>query len=437
MAGEPRTLHLRQLRLTVVRGGQRGREFVIAADAVRVGKAEDNDIILSEDTVSRAHFEILRDGKGYLLRDLRSTNGTFLDGAEIREAYIRAGSLIAAGAAQLRFDPLEEVIPIVPAEGDAHGDLVGRSLRMREAYTLITRLAPTELAVLVEGEAGTGKRLVARALHQGSRRAAGPLVLAPCEGEPGEVERALFGHERGAVPGGGPPRAGHLEQAAGGTLVLLEPGELSGDVQGKLQRVLETRELRRLGGTRTLRLDARVIAVSRRDLPRDAARGRLREGLLARLAAATIPLPPLRERPEDIPLLVRHLLARRAAAGGGPPLPADLPEDGFTGLAAFTWPGNVAELEEVVDRLPPSALVVGARILGDGDGPLAIDERPFDPGLPFREQKERWSAEFERRYLTWLLARAAGNISRAAREADMDRKYLHKLLRRHGLVGPS
>src|SRR5688572_11591115 len=169
-----RTVQLSQCKLVVLKGAERGRELVISGDVIRIGKVEGNDLVLPDDTVSRVHCEILRDAKGYLLRDLQSTNGTFLDGAEIREAYIRAGSVITVGTVQLKFQPFEERIEIQPSEKEALGELVGGSLRMREIFGLVERIAPTEATVLIEGETGTGKDLVARTIHGLSRRQKGP-----------------------------------------------------------------------------------------------------------------------------------------------------------------------------------------------------------------------------------------------------------------------
>lgn len=435
-AGDPNpttAVPLRQCRLTVVRGVDRGAEVVTASDVIRVGKAGDNDLVLNEQTVSRVHFEIVRDAKGYLVRDLRSTNGTFLDGAEVREAYMRAGAVISAGAAQVRFQPVEEVIEVRPSERDSFGELRGTSARMRLAFGVGERLAPTEASILVAGEPGTGKRLFARTVHAHSRRAEGPLVLVDCAAASHALEADLFGHEKGGVPGAGAARQGAFERADRGTLVLARVDELSLDLQAKLMRVLEQRELRRMGGSRTLKVDVRVLATTTRDLRVEVEKGKFREELLARLAVATVELPPLRDRLEDVPLLVERLLA--GTAGSTPPLTLD--EPAVAALRSHDWPGNVAELVRVLVRsagseggvertVAPLGVPAGG---GDGGGALEFAER-----VPFRDQKERWTDEFERRYLTWLLARAEGNVSRAARDADMDRKYLHKLLKKHGLA---
>jgi DNA-binding NtrC family response regulator len=448
--GGPATVSLRQCKLVVLRGTDKGREFVIASDVIRAGKAEENDLVLREETVSRVHFEIVRDGKGYLLRDLKSTNGTFLDGAEIKEAYLRSGSVISAGAAQIKFQPFEERIEILPADKDQLGELVGRSTRMREIYGLIERIAPTDATVLLEGETGTGKDLVARTIHDLSRRKGGPFIVVDCGAVTGSlIESELFGHEKGAFTGANASRQGAFELAHGGTVFLDELGELSLDLQPKLLRVLEQRELRRVGGNKTIKVDLRVIAATKKDLRSEVEKGKFREDLYFRLSVVPITMPPLRARREDIPLLVQQFLAR--LAGPGVELPK-IDEATMAAMQAHDWPGNVRELRNVLERAiaigaDPSRLI--APLGGFGGGGHASPRPPgfpgatsgepqlpaeFDPSVPFRDHKERWNDLFERRYLTWLLGRSEGNISKAARDADMDRKYLHKLLKKHGIV---
>jgi transcriptional regulator with GAF, ATPase, and Fis domain len=450
--GRSRSVNLSQCKLVVVKGAQRGREYVISGDVIRIGKVEGNDVVLPEETVSRVHAEILRDAKGYLLRDLHSTNGTFLDGAEIREAYIRAGSVITVGTVQLKFQPYEERIEILPSEKDALGELVGGSLRMREIFGLVERIAPTEATVLIEGETGTGKDLVARTIHSLSRRAKGPFIVVDCGAVAGAlIESELFGHEKGAFTGAATTRLGAFELASangGGTIFLDELGELSLELQPKLLRVLEQREIRRVGGNRTIKVDIRVIAATKRDLAREVQQGKFREDLFFRLSVVPIRVPSLRERKEDLPLLVRSFLHRMHAASESSAAPRELDESAMASILAHDWPGNVRELRNVLERgvyLAPGAQPVRLVSLpGQEDGietigpPLAAPAAPgapaFDSSLSYRGNKERWENDFERRYLTWLMDRAQGNISRAAREADMDRKYLHKLLKKHNIV---
>jgi transcriptional regulator with GAF, ATPase, and Fis domain len=431
----PATVNLRRCKLVVIKGAQRGTEFVITGDVIRIGKAPENDLVLADETVSRVHFEIVRDAKGYLVRDLRSTNGTFLDSAEVKEAYLRAGSVIAIGATELKFTPFEERIEILPSEKEQLGEMVGKSPAMREIFGLIERIAPTDATVLIEGETGTGKDMIARTLHLLSPRAEKPFIVVDCGAVAGTlIESELFGHEKGAFTGAVSARQGAFELASGGTVFLDELGELSLDLQPKLLRVLEQRELRRVGGTKTIKVDLRVIAATRKDLRSEVEKGKFREDLFFRLNVVPITAPPLRERREDIPLLIDHMLAKLAPDG------AQLSEATRAALMAHDWPGNVRELRNVIER----ALALGADpgMLVAPLGPEASaakgvqlrDALEFEPGLSFRDTKEKWNELFERRYLAWLIKRAEGNISKAARDADMDRKYLHKLLRKYGIT---
>ncbi|MCA9665412.1 MAG: sigma 54-interacting transcriptional regulator [Myxococcales bacterium] len=431
-------MHLSQCKLVVLQGSQRGREYVISSDVIRIGKAESSDIVLPEDTVSRVHCEILRDARGYLLRDLQSTNGTFLDGAEVREAYVRAGSVVTVGTVQLKFQPFEERIEILPSEAERLGTMVGRSLLMREIFGLIERVAPTEATVLIEGETGTGKDQAARTIHELSKRSEGPFVVVDCGAVAGNlIESELFGHEKGAYTGATATRQGAFELANGGTIFLDELGELSLELQPKLLRVLEQREIRRVGGSRTMRVDIRVVAATKQDLRSEIAKGKFREDLYFRLSVVPIYMPALRERKDDIPLLV-HEFARKLGAAE-----ADFPPEGMDMLAAHDWPGNVRELRNILERGLYLSKQMGSEafkfinITGLG-APRPSAQRSveieFDSRDSYRANKERWNDEFERRYLNWLLKRADGNISRAAREADMDRKYLHKLIKKHNIV---
>jgi DNA-binding NtrC family response regulator len=431
--GGPPTVNLRRCKLVVLSGPERGQEHVISADVIRVGKAPENDLMITDDTVSRVHFEIVRDAKGYLLRDLKSTNGTFLDGAEIKEAYIRAGSIITAGAAELKFTPFEERIEILPSDKEVLGPMCGRSTPMREIFGLIEKIAPTDATVLIEGETGTGKDMIARTLHQLSRRAQGPFIVVDCGAVAGTlIESELFGHEKGAFTGATATRQGAFELASGGTVFLDELGELSLDLQPKLLRVIEQRELRRVGGSKTLKVDLRILAATRKDLRSEVEKGKFREDLYFRLNVVPIVAPALRERREDIPLLVTQFLQQLAGEE------VALSEQAMAALMAHDWPGNVRELRNVIERAIALGSDPGALVAPLGDRPLQSAARAalpvdFTAGMPFRDEKERWNEQFERRYLVWLLRRADGNISKAARDADMDRKYLHKLLKKYDI----
>jgi transcriptional regulator with GAF, ATPase, and Fis domain len=433
---KPPTVNLRRCKLVVIKGPQRGTEHVISSDVIRVGKADENDLVVTDETVSRVHFEIVRDAKGYLLRDLRSTNGTFLDGAEIKEAYIRAGSVVSAGASELKFTPFEERIEILPSEQEVLGEMVGRSQQVREIFGLIERIAHTDATVLIEGETGTGKDMIARTLHGVSKRKDAPFIVVDCGAVAGTlIESELFGHEKGSFTGAVNARQGAFELADGGTVFLDELGELALDLQPKLLRVLEQRELRRVGGSKTLKVDLRVVAATRKDLRNEVEKGKFREDLYFRLNVVPIVAPSLRDRRQDIPLLVEHFLVKLTPDGEEVP---KLTESTAAALMAHDWPGNVRELRNVVERALALGSDPGALVAPFGEQPILRSPSrdrgepiTFDAALSFREQKEKWNELFERRYLAWLLRRAEGNISKAARDADMDRKYLHKLLKKY------
>jgi len=434
----PATVNLRRCKLVVIKGAQRGTEFVVAGDVFRVGKAPENDLVLADETVSRVHFEIARDAKGYLVRDMKSTNGTFLDGAEVKEAYLRAGSVIGLGACELKFTPFEERIEILPSEKESLGEMVGKSPAMREIFGLVEKIAPTDATVLIEGETGTGKDMIARTLHQLSPRRAAPFIVVDCGAVAGTlIESELFGHEKGSFTGAVAARQGAFELASGGTVFLDELGELSLDLQPKLLRVLEQRELRRVGGTKTIKVDLRVIAATRKDLRSEVEKGKFREDLYFRLNVVPITAPSLRERREDIPLLIDSMLAKLGTSTAGVS-GVELSEGTRAALMAHDWPGNVRELRNVIERAlalgaDPGMLVAPLGTADPGKGAALRDGLEFEPGMSFRDTKEKWNELFERRYLTWLITRADGNISKAARDADMDRKYLHKLLRKYGI----
>ncbi len=313
------------------------------------------------------------------------------------------------------------------------GDIVGTSAAMQRLLGDITRLARTDITVLVEGETGTGKDLAAEWIHRASSRADGPYVVFDCGSVVSTLaESALFGHERGSFTGAVTSRPGAFEQASGGTLFLDELGELPRDLQSKLLRILETREVRRVGGRRTIPVDVRVVAATNRDLAAEAQQGRFRQDLYFRIAVAQVTIPPLRERMEDIPILIDHFLASRR-----PPVPrSGIPAEAMEQFLSYHWPGNVRELRNAVYQLfvTPDRVLRGARDGApspDADAPLA------DPVLvrPLRIARRQATDTFELDYLTAVLKVAGGNVSRAAEVAGVSRQMLTKLLRKHGVKG--
>src|SRR5690349_10306852 len=423
--------------VVVLSGGARGKR-VKMGQKLRVGKSQDNDLVLPDDTVSRHHCELERTKAGILVRDLGSTNHTRVGRTAIREALIDPGATLTVGSVELvvRSDPNRA--QILPSESPQFGDVLGHSLAMRSIFGVLERIAPTDASVLIEGETGTGKDMFARAIHQQSQRKDQPFVVVDCGAVSYNlIESELFGHERGAFTGAVATRQGAFELAGRGTVFLDEVGELPLDVQPKLLRVLESGEFRRVGGNKTIRAEARVVAATKRELKGEVERGKFREDLYFRLAVVPITVPPLRSRREDIPPLVERFLElarkRDPAASSITLSPATV-----QALTAHDWPGNVRELRNVLDRAIYIATAGGENEARIVDLPVTAtashaSQASFGAGKSYREVREEFESDFEKRYVSWLLDRHGGNISAAAREARMDRKHLYDLARRHGV----
>jgi DNA-binding NtrC family response regulator len=423
-------------RLVVLSGELRGREVEVLRDRLVIGKSRQSDLVLPDSSVSRVHAEITRDDRGYRVVDKGSTNGTFVGGARITDAYLSPGDVLAVGKVEMRFVPRDSHKELLPSDKTRFGRVLGSSLPMRRIFGLLERVAEGDVTILLHGETGTGKDLIAREIHESSGRREGPYVVVDCGAvAPTLIESELFGHEKGAFTGAHQRRRGAFELASGGTLFLDEIGELPLDLQPKLLRVLESHRFRRVGGTDEIAVDIRVLAATHRDLREQVEEGAFREDLYFRLAVVALTVPSLRERREDIPVLI-EAFSRKLPAGMWRPPGAEA----MARLVGYEWPGNVRELRNVVDRsayLSPDGVI---DLIASGDRRSVEGEErriAFDPTLTFREQKDRATELFEEAYLAWLLDRAQGNISRAARDADMDRKYLHKLLRRYNIDAKS
>ena len=413
-------------------------------DVISIGSAKTCDIVITDPTVSRRHAEIHRSREGVLLRDLGSMNGTFVGQVRAREVYLGPDTRFRVGRTELNFTTADQIIDVEPSESDHFENLVGNSVMMREVFGILERVAPTDLTVLISGETGTGKELASRAVHGRSRRNHGPFVVFDCGAAPDNlIESELFGHQRGAFTGAIEARPGVFEMAHGGTIFLDEIGELPLELQPKLLRVLEQREVRRVGGSKTKAIDVRVVAATNRNLREEVDAGRFREDLYYRLAVVEMAMPPLRDRPEDLNRLAHHLLARSSHNTSIQGIASQVIQI----FSSYHWPGNVRELNNVIERALPfcdsSTITIDtlpealkSRTLSSSSAEPEMPTLPTEElaALPFKDAKDQLIEAFEHQYLADLLERHDGNVSKAARAADMDRKTITRLMKKHGIT---
>jgi DNA-binding NtrC family response regulator len=363
------------------------------------------------------------------LTDLGSTNGTFVDGVRVFDAELRGGETVRVGETLLRVEP-GETEPDTASDQTRFGGFVGASATIRRLYPLMARIAASDVPVVIEGETGTGKEVLAEALHDEGPRASRPFVVFDCTTvAPNLVEAMLFGHERGAFTGAMAAAPGLFEEADGGTLFIDEIGDLDIALQAKLLRAIERSEVRRIGGRQWTKVNVRVIAATRRDLDREVQAGRFRDDLFFRLAVARIELPPLRRRPEDIALLAAHFWQ---SLGG---VPQQLTGDLLRRLEDFDWPGNVRELRNVIaQRLALGNLPLpgerGGRAPADLEGADPV-QAIIDSGLAFPLARDRMLELFEDRYVAAVLERHGGNVTHAARASGIGRRYFQTIRGRH------
>jgi len=415
--------------LSVKSGAAEGLRRNFDSDCVRVGAGPGNDMVLADPTVSSAHFEIAVVERGFLLRDLGSTNGTTLAGVRIVEAYLPSEAEITAGEVKLQFKAASETVESPLSANENCGTAVGRSPLMREIFARVERVAKTDVTVLITGETGCGKEVIAYSVFEASGRRGGPFVVVDCGAiAPTLIESELFGHEKGAFTGAVAKRVGAFERANNGTLFLDEVGELEMSLQPKLLRALERREVQRVGGTSTVTTDARIIAATNRDLRSMVARGEFREDLYYRLAVVNIAIPPLRDRREDIELLVDTFLAQFGKTR------SDLPAGALQRFMDHDWPGNVRELKNAVER----SVVLGELMAPSRAAAIAVGGEDLTAAcnlqIPFKEQKAELIEKFERGYTKLLLEHHKGNVSAAARQAGIDRMSLHKLINKYQIT---
>jgi len=426
-----------------------GSHSYLLGGRVVIGSAENADVVVQAPEVSRLHASLEVRHDGVWVRDLESRNGTYIDGIRVVEARVPDGATLSLGAARLtlHYDQAVSDVEIWPSE--SFGPLHGRSTLMRELFARLHRVAEGDATVLILGETGTGKELAARAIHQASPRRHKPFIVVDC-GALSEtlLEAELFGHAKGAFTGAANARVGAIEAAEGGTVFLDEIGEMPLSMQPRLLRAIEGLSVRRVGENEHRKVNVRFLAATHRDLPAMVNAGLFREDLFFRLAVLLVRMPSLRERREDIPLLVEHLMPANARGRLSPELLRE--------LATRPWPGNIRELRNFLQR----AAALGARealALTDSRHPLAEFAGatppspsaspsvpatgpsgaghgfpPVSPDEPFKVVRDRWLEHLEAQYLRAMVERYQRDTDAIAKAAGLDRSYVYRLLRKHG-----
>ena len=443
------TVKVETCQVQIVKGvsSQEKKIYKFSKDLILIGAHPRCDIQIDDGTVSRFHCEIHRDQEGYRLVDGGSTNGTYVGDLRIRDVYLKPAIEFQIGNTTLSFLPEVEEISVEESALSQLGPLIGASRQMRNAYTLIQKVAPSDLSVVVQGETGTGKELAAQAIHQLSRRSKKPLVVFDCSAVPEHlIESELFGHEKGAFSGAVRSHSGLFEQADGGTLFLDELGELPVKLQPKLLRALESGVIRRVGSESTKRVDVRVISATNRDLAAMVKSGDFRQDLFYRLAKVQLRLPPLKDRRGDVSLIAKHFLERLNQQNEGFKYLKALTPNALHQLESWSWPGNVRELRNVIERAYTFAdrdMIHSADLLDQMNAQqfdeFSISEndiiqRKIPDSCSLKEAKELIIESFERDYLLQLLQKHQNNISAVSRDAGIDRRHVYRLMKKYDIT---
>lgn len=422
LATEGAYIRVRAADLLVRGGPDEGTEARIEVPTFVVGTGESCDLVLTDPTVSREHLRLSLEATGVRVRDVGSRNGTWLGGVRLRDALITTSTTLTIGATSLALRLDAGPTDLAVSQSTRFGDAIGVSPAMRHVFIQLERAARSEVTILLEGESGVGKEVLAHAVHAASSRRGAPFVALDCGAlSPTLIESELFGHERGAFTGAHTARRGLFEEANGGTVFLDEIGELPLDLQPKLLRVLESREVRPVGGRSARPIDVRIVAATNRHLSEAVDRGEFRRDLYYRLAVVLVTVPPLRDRPEDVAPLARAFLREVL---GDPD--AELPEELAAMLTSYGWPGNVRELRNVVQRYALLEARDAEALFGGRPGEK-LDDLSL---LPFHEARRIAMERFERAYFPKVLARAGGVVSRAAQLAEVARPSFYRMLER-------
>jgi two-component system, NtrC family, response regulator HydG len=412
--------------------GQDGPAVALGARPITVGAHATCDLVLSDPQASRKHAELAITPDGIRVKDLGSTNGTWFQGTKIGEVVVPGGATITFGNTPVRIYAADAP-SLPPSDRDHFGQMAGQSVAMRELFAVLEMAAPSDATVLIEGESGTGKELAARAIHDASARAQGPFVVVDCSAiAESLIDSHLFGHVRGAFTGADRDRKGAFVEASGGTLFLDELGELPLAVQAKLLRVLEAQTVQPVGADRPVKIDARVVAATHRDLHHMVAAKEFRFDLFYRLAVVHVALPALRDRLEDLAHLVATFYHRKHLEPGA------IDGDNLDKLRRYAWPGNVRELRNVLERAwamsGGNAKFRDLKLWLDPSVAAPQMSEVIDTSLPFKEAKERWNDHFERRYVSLVFSSNTNNVTRAAEHAGLSRRHFRELLYKHSIV---
>jgi DNA-binding NtrC family response regulator len=413
-----------------------GTSVVVGSEPVVIGRDPACGLVVARSGISAVHAELTATPTGVRLHDLGSKNGTWVGDLRVYEALLTTSTTFWVGQTELRFEVVKPLRVNLPGT-DRLGAMYGSSDAMRDVFRRVKESAPTDLTVLIHGETGTGKELVAQAIHAGSARKGGPFVVLDCGAiAPSLAEAALFGHEKGAFTGASSMRESPFLEANGGTIFLDEIGELPLEAQPKLLRALAERRVKRVGGSKYLPFDARVVAATRRSLEADVNQGTFRSDLYFRLAQVHVRVPPLRDRPDDLGGLVRTILETLGAKGAW----RRVSRASIRRLLGYDWPGNVRELHNAVS--------VALALAGERE-PLEIAEcvglKAAKPKLSaaslgtdngYHEAKRKALHQFERAYFAQLVTVADGNVAEISRRSGLQRTHVRKYLRLHGLREP-
>jgi len=439
-------LRLPNLRVLITLPNRRTISAPLGLAPIVLGQSSDCDVVLADPKVSRRHCALRLTEQGVFVQDLESRNGTFIRDVRIAGAYLLPGIPATIGDSSFVVQASGGSAALPLSSRSAFGVAVGESLPMRALFAKLERIAPTDETILLLGESGTGKEVLARAIHQQSRRSQNQFVVVDCAAIPAStIEVELFGTVPGAATGA-VNKAGLFEAAHRGTIFIDELGELSLEAQQKLLRVIEARTVRRLGSTQEQPIDVRIIAATHRNLKAMVGENKFRQDLYFRLSVFETHLPPLRERKDDIPLLVERFLSSR-----NPPAKIeDLPPETIPMFTGYDWPGNVRELRNALARLVlfpellhemfssagQSASAAAPVVNGDeSEKEVRNDDAQLGALLEMKlpEAREAVLQELERKYATVKLRQYDGNISRAAEAMGVSRQLLHRLLDRHGI----